>query len=272
MPWPVSCKTARLQVDRKQAQWPPAGWPNGNVNPRAQLRIAEHQAGHIGMAVESDGLPDCEADGLPDHALRLVLAAAGSVRRAGALFHYDCEARGIEHALCRRDILGLLKRNHVGIEAVCDLPHRGIVGVGARLTPVAVPLGEKFEIPRRQGERPVGPNRGRRGLRGLLGSGACAERKERNGDEEKTWIHRALLTPTPGAFNPFVGSSFVWGSPASREPGGETTQNMNARGLEHVANKARYRVDLDRLYRNTLGRNGRRRPCDLRRLSSRLSR
>ena len=182
------------------------------------------------MAVERDSLADRETDCLANDGLRLVLAAAGPARCAGALFHDDGIAGGIEHTLCRRNTLRFLKRDHVCVEAVGNLSHGGIVGVGSRLTPVAVPLGKKFEIPARQHERPDVRDCELRMLRGLLGSCASAERKERSGDEEEALVHRALLAATPNAFNQFVGrNNGSGGSLVSREPGGETRQNKNAR-------------------------------------------
>src|SRR3546814_17144479 len=70
---------------------------------------------------------------------------------------------------CRGYILCLLEGNDIGVEAVGDPPHGGIILGRARLASRAVLLGEEFDVPARDLER------------ALCGLGRCREDRKTAG-------------------------------------------------------------------------------------------
>ncbi|VWX54426.1 hypothetical protein NOVOSPHI9U_620013 [Novosphingobium sp. 9U] len=189
-------EATRFQVDAAQPDRPVPCGPQGDINPRAQLRVSYLQRGHIGMPLESEPLADGEADRLPDEELVGMATAAGPTHGAGPVLHDDAVARRIDDASRRRRILGFLEGDDISVEAVRDPPHRLIILGPARLAAGTILFGEEFEVPAGQPERPGGsgvPGRGgavgaRAWTRGAGGEGG----KEKGKGEMRDWAEGHL--------------------------------------------------------------------------------
>lgn len=186
-------EAARFEMDAEQADSRLALRPQRDVDARAELGIAEHQGRDVGMALEVDALADGEPDRLADDLRFGMLAAAGAARCARPLFHDDREARRIEDSARRGYILCLLEGDDIGVEAVGDPPHGGIILGRARLASHAILFGEEFDVPARNLERALcGLGRYRDDLRSAAGGEEKRERSD-NIFEHQALVRRSLF-------------------------------------------------------------------------------